>query len=115
MGSEGWGRRRPDRPRRAVFVFIALVGALLVAPNALAALYTVNSTADPGDGVCTVFDCTLREAIDAANASVGADDITFQIGIGGSYTIFPLDAAAGHRRGRHASTRRRRRATSARR
>ncbi len=30
--------------------------------------FTVNSNADPGDGTCTEGDCTLREAIDAANA-----------------------------------------------
>ncbi|MFO7537148.1 MAG: CSLREA domain-containing protein, partial [Chloroflexota bacterium] len=31
----------------------------------------VNSTADPGDGVCTPTDCTLREAIIAANNMFG--------------------------------------------
>jgi CSLREA domain-containing protein len=39
----------------------------------------VNSDADPGDGECTRSNCTLREAIEAANAAAGADTITFAI------------------------------------
>ncbi len=48
-------------------------------PNASAASITVNSTADPGDGVCNGAQCTLREAIAAANADVLADGVTFNI------------------------------------
>jgi CSLREA domain-containing protein len=44
--------------------------------------FTVNSSADTDDGVCGA-DCTLREAINAANAISGADTITFDAG----YTI----------------------------
>ena len=40
--------------------------------------YVVTSTADPGDGVCDQ-DCTLREAIDAANDADGPDHITFDL------------------------------------
>ena len=36
----------------------------------LAATLTVNSTADPGDGICDSTECTLREAI--ASAAPGA-------------------------------------------
>lgn len=43
--------------------------------------YTVNSTADPGDGVCNAAECTLREAIDAANASPGLDAIDFDAAV----------------------------------
>ncbi len=39
--------------------------------------FTVNSTADPGDGACTMFHCTLAEAITAANNNAGADTVTF--------------------------------------
>ncbi|HYZ19482.1 MAG TPA: CSLREA domain-containing protein, partial [Gaiellaceae bacterium] len=71
-------------------MFATLVGALLAVPNAFAVGYTVNSSADTNDGVCDVFDCTLREAINAANATPGSA-ITFQIGVGGSYTISPRE------------------------
>ena len=41
--------------------------------------YQVNSSADPGDGTCDTTECTLREAINDANAHVGADSIVFFI------------------------------------
>ncbi|MGI9107234.1 MAG: beta strand repeat-containing protein [Pyrinomonadaceae bacterium] len=41
--------------------------------------YVVNTTADPGTGGCDATECTLREAITAANADAGAETITFQI------------------------------------
>ena len=44
-------------------------------PTAQAATFTVNSTADTDDGVCNVANCTLREAINAANNAAGADKI----------------------------------------
>ena len=55
MGSEGWARGGPGRRLRAVLRFVALVGALFAAPSALADMYTVNSAADDGDGVCDVL------------------------------------------------------------
>src|SRR5262249_54924247 len=53
------------------------------------ATYTVNSTADTDDGVCNAANCTLREAINAANANPGHDTIAFHIG-SGPKTISPL-------------------------
>jgi CSLREA domain-containing protein len=44
-----------------------------------AATFTVNTTADNGTGGCTALECTLREAITAANAAAGADTIAFAI------------------------------------
>jgi CSLREA domain-containing protein len=46
--------------------------------------FTVNSTADDDDGDCNGAsgDCTLREAINAANANSGLDTIEFNIGAG---------------------------------
>lgn len=44
--------------------------------------FLVNTAADHDDGSCDLLDsgdCTLREAINAANALVGADTIRFQI------------------------------------
>lgn len=51
---------------------------LITAPNAT---FTVNSAADTDDGACNA-NCTLREAINAANNSPGADTIQFGIGAG---------------------------------
>ena len=53
--------------------------------------FTVTKTADTNDGVCG-FDCSLREAITAANASPGADTIAFNIPGPGPHTIQPLSA-----------------------
>jgi CSLREA domain-containing protein len=47
--------------------------------NGGATVYTVNSTADPGDGVCDEISCTLRDAILNANANAGANAIAFAI------------------------------------
>lgn len=56
-----------------------------------ATVYTVNKVADTNDGTCDA-DCSLREAITAANASPGADVIEFHItpDDGTAYTIIPL-------------------------
>jgi len=54
--------------------------------------FTVNSTADPGDGTCDATECTLREAIAAANANAGTDTIAFDIPGAGPYTISPGSA-----------------------
>jgi len=48
-----------------------------------AAAFTVTKTADTNDGVCDA-DCSLREAIGAANALPGADSITLPAG---TYTL----------------------------
>ncbi|MCO5195876.1 MAG: CSLREA domain-containing protein, partial [Anaerolineae bacterium] len=54
------------------------------------ATYVVNSVADPGDGTCNTIECTLREAIEAANASSGLDLIAFNIPGEGPHTIRPI-------------------------
>ena len=56
-------------------------------------IFVVNSTSDEGDGVCGVVQCTLREAIDAANETPnesGPDQISFAIPGLGLHTISPL-------------------------
>lgn len=63
--------------------------AVFVLPdNAYAATYTVTKTADTADGACDA-DCSLREAVMAANASAGSDLIQLS---SGTYrlTIFNL-------------------------
>ncbi len=44
--------------------------------------FTVNKADDHDDGICDSGDCTLREAINAANSNPGADTIAFGIGLG---------------------------------
>ncbi len=47
---------------------------IVTVPN----IFTVNSTNDPGNGVCDGSECTLREAINAAIAATGnSDQVSF--------------------------------------
>jgi CSLREA domain-containing protein len=48
---------------------------LLAIADAGAATYTVTRFDDPAPGTCLVNDCSLREAVNAANARAGADRI----------------------------------------
>ncbi len=66
---------------------VVTVALLAVAPSAFAAGFTVNSNAGSADvaidGVCDAdptadVDCTLRAAVEEANATVAADGIGFQ-------------------------------------
>ena len=41
--------------------------------------FTVNTTDDHDDGTCSTTDCTLREAINAANNQAGANTIDFSV------------------------------------
>jgi len=51
-------------------------------------VFTVNSNADPGDGVCNSTNCTLREAITAANAPALTDPVVIEFDLpAGSRTI----------------------------
>ena len=53
--------------------------------------FVVDSAADTDDGMCGLpsADCTLREAINAANAAAGTDTISFNIPGPGVQTIAP--------------------------
>ncbi|MBA2524573.1 MAG: CSLREA domain-containing protein, partial [Pyrinomonadaceae bacterium] len=55
--------------------------------HAGAMIFVVNSAADPGDGTCNASNCTLREAINAANSNLGLDTINFNIAGAGVKTI----------------------------
>jgi CSLREA domain-containing protein len=74
---------------RMLAVLLMLVCSAILPIIAEAATFTVNSTIDdvdetPGDGVCaTTVDsvCTLRGAIQEANALVGADTIKVKAGL----------------------------------
>jgi CSLREA domain-containing protein len=81
-------------------VLLSVLLALIFVREASAATFTVNSTGDgadaaPGNGVCqtaTPGECTLRAAIQEANATPAADTINFNILPGGIQTITPLTA-----------------------
>ncbi len=57
---------------------IELIGVAIPADTAQnGPNFVVNSTAATDDGTCGVTNCTLREAINAANANANANNITF--------------------------------------
>jgi CSLREA domain-containing protein len=65
--------------------------------KALALTFTVDNTGDnpdssPGDGLCmdSLGRCSLRAAIQEANASAGLDTIAFGVDVAGVVTIAPL-------------------------
>ena len=56
------------------------IGSVEVDPTQNGPIFIVNSTADTDDGVCTESNCTLREALNAANSKPNGaqpDEITF--------------------------------------
>jgi len=57
-----------------------------VVKTVTAMTFVVNKTDDHDDGICDSADCTLREAINAANLNAGADLITFS----GVSAVMPL-------------------------
>lgn len=64
--------------KKSTFRTFAFVGAfVLSALTANAATYTVTKVADTNDGTCD-SDCSLREAVAAANGSVDDDTIQFE-------------------------------------
>ena len=67
------------RHRRSHLVLLAaLLTCVLAVPAAAgAAPFTVTDGGDAGTGGCTTEECTLREAVVAANALAGADTIGF--------------------------------------
>jgi CSLREA domain-containing protein len=92
--------------RNFIIVFsLAAIGTWLTLPSAwrhqieptahaAPMTFTVNSAADTDDGACTtaIVGCTLREAINAANANSGTDTINFNIIGSGLHTISPATA-----------------------
>ncbi len=60
---------------RLIWIGATVLG--LAAHTASGATFVVNSNTDIGSGGCTASECTLREAITAANATATADTINF--------------------------------------
>jgi len=65
-------RRRPSPAAR---LGLAALWIALAAGPAGAATFTVNTSLDTDDGVCDVDDCTLREAITAANSNSASSNV----------------------------------------
>lgn len=73
-------------------VVLVMLIVMAVTPNsASAATLTVTKIADTNDGTCDA-DCSLREAITAANAAGGTDTINFAIPGTGVHTIQPTSS-----------------------
>ncbi len=80
-------RRRRRRAKLAAGVTVVGASAAL-APAAQAANFTVDTLDDPGNGdTCAATDCSLREAIEDADANTEADTITFASGLTGTITL----------------------------
>jgi CSLREA domain-containing protein len=60
------------KPRKLIWLILALAASAALAGGAEAAVYVVTKTADTADGACD-RDCSLREAVLAANAAAGPD------------------------------------------
>src|SRR5215813_6234868 len=67
------------RGKPFVHLFFSLCLLMIVTNSAQATQFVVTKTADTQDGFCNA-DCSLREAILAANNTPGADFISFNIG-----------------------------------
>ncbi len=82
---------------KAVVFSTAVACAGLLASTAVATDFVVNSTADTDDGACnTSPDCTLREALNAANSNTGPDTVSFAgLPGGGPWTIAPATSLPG--------------------
>jgi len=70
---------RPGRRASAVAILTLLATLLIPSARVEGAIFTVNSLNDRGTGKCDAAECTLREAIEAANGSPGVDLITFSV------------------------------------
>lgn len=71
---------------------LAGVALALTATPVLAATFTVTKVADTNDGVCDA-DCSLREAVAAADASADADTIVFDGAVFGSAQTITLSGS----------------------
>jgi CSLREA domain-containing protein len=83
-------KRRTDIEARFLLV-AAFFSLQLSALTASGATFTVTKTADTNDGICD-GDCSLREAVTAANSTPGIDDVQVPAG---TYALFSASAPSG--------------------
>jgi CSLREA domain-containing protein len=74
------GRRLSNVGLTAIFALTALA----FTATASAAVFQVTNTNDPGSGKCEPGNCSLRDAIEAANAGSGSDTVLVPAGV---YTL----------------------------
>jgi CSLREA domain-containing protein len=60
--------------------YVLILALVFLPASPFATTFPVTKTADTNDGTCDP-DCSLREAIDAANTNPGADDVSVPAGI----------------------------------
>ncbi|MGF1470507.1 MAG: CSLREA domain-containing protein [Rubrobacteraceae bacterium] len=77
-GVDGAGVYKVWKIVAAVCMLAFLMLGFLAGP-ARADTFEVNSLSDPGTGGCDANECTLREAIEAANDNAEPDEITFSV------------------------------------
>jgi CSLREA domain-containing protein len=65
-------RKLELRALRVAVALAAIAGALVTPATTLAASYTVTRGDDPSPGACNIGDCSLREAVLAANNAPGS-------------------------------------------
>src|SRR3712207_1629094 len=91
QATTSWGTRAKALTAGLLLAWTMMAASLMATPAHAATTFTVNSTADTGDatpdGSCD--SCTLREAIQEANAAAGAETINFDIPGTGVHTISP--------------------------
>ena len=68
------------RGRIRLILAVTAVGLLAWAASASAATFTVTKTADTNDGSCTPANCSLRDAVNASNATAGPNAIAVPAG-----------------------------------
>jgi hypothetical protein len=93
-----WSARAGLSALIAVIVGMGL-GMLAPAEAALAATFTVTRTDNADDGACTPADCSLHEAVNAANAlDAASGPHTIVLQSGATYTVSPIltGNASGH-------------------
>ncbi len=81
LGGEANRRRRHQR--RAILEALE--------DRRVLASFAVITAGDAGSGICDATACTLRDAVETANATTGADDITFDSAITGTITLTPTN------------------------
>lgn len=64
-------------------IFLGLVFVFFVTSTVFSATFTVTKTSDSNDGMCNA-DCSLREAVAAANGAAGDDIVNFDATVFGS-------------------------------
>ncbi len=81
--------------RKRRLLLAALIGFGMMLPGAAhAATFTVTKLADTNDGACDA-DCSLREAVTAANSLIDADVVDFSVSVRGQLDLTMIGDTSG--------------------